>query len=389
MLFIAESERKIFEASSGDANNPLRRTVHTYDIYDRVRHGSPMSVINHFFKVIPDTFQANSFIARVFYTNIERLNVPSEIMFDLVKRFDEGFGIDAPDHSPYDRIRKLLDRVPSGACRELSKYLVGHINRALFATFATEDRPTARIQFSSLDDLEQLLGIECKLPIIETDSARWFVRDLVNASITNALVGHARVMFKPENVPHFDRLKFSDVLPDEIPGVYPYRGMIPAESSADYAAFVSRFRERELENVTYIQSLRSVLITNILGNALSGIGTKPTHVAGQVPEMLLKYRIDWLKNISANQALGTLDPEEKVPLYDAAADDETSYWKKVASVYNPIKFDEAVPLDQTLFSVQYKTRPEDYIAAFNICTTMKGTSTLYLSKTHFPSIKTI
>lgn len=350
--------------------------IRVCDGFERTYYNNPFSVAKDFFRVAPDSFLAESFIFRVFYNHVEVIDIPTAEFLEVRRKFISALDRDRVT-SVYNVIITILNEMLYGPRTALANYLVSHINRALFLSCGMAENPALRIKFTAIEDLEELLGTNFQSKLLEVPNAREIIENIVNTAILNSFTTYSDAMFASPHDKAIDVMRTSEVFDYAIPGVYPNKTLIPSSESPEAELFFNALQDKVLSQKTYVRSIRSVIITNILGGrALSVIGDKPSAISGQIPGLLNEY-------ILAHQQRLKID--NKCDLYDdvirgkkTTADKYRSYHDAAEQYELNILSDYAdreiptLPVDQTIFAIQFKKNPADYLGVFDVVTTMNS-----------------
>lgn len=346
--------------------------INVVDAFEHTYFNNQMDVVRDFFRIVPDQFLGDHFITRVFYNHIERLDLPTYDFLDARKRFIDGV-TNSIDNSVYRVIIGIMDSMMHGPRKSLEKYLVSHINRALHLSLGMEQLPQLRIKFNQIEDLDELLGPSFQSRLLEVPNAKAMISYIVNTAILNALSGYSDVMFVDKDSRDIDVVRSSTVFPHSVTGVYPNKETIPASGTPEAAKFFEMMQLHELDKHTYVRSIRSVVITNILGQTvLPNVGDKPTVIRGQIPSILNEYILNHRDKLN-------LEPQCRK--YDLHSD-QTAEQDYEAYLRNPDLYERetlskivdfnppSLPVDQTIFAIQFKVSPKDYLMALDLVTVM-------------------
>lgn len=350
--------------------------INAYDGFEMTYFDNPMDVVRDFFRVAPDQFVAEHFVFRIFYNHVECINIPTLDFLEARKKFIDSLNSNS-GASVYSTVRSILDKMMHGPSMALADYLVKHINRHLKLSFGMAELPQLRISFGAIEDLDDLLGTTFNHKLLEVPGARDQIISLVNNAILNALTCYSDVMFTEENGRDIDIIRSSKVFPHSIANVYPSKDVIPSSGSPEAEKFFELMQVNELSSHTYVRSIRSVIVTNILGQAvLNTISDKPTLISSQIAAVLGTHTLNHHTRLSNEPQCRYYDTD----VYATAEEDYREY------INNPEKYsldrlnkvvdfnEPTLPVDQTVFCIQYKTSPKDYLVALDLCTVMNKPS---------------
>jgi hypothetical protein len=346
--------------------------IQAYDAMNMTYFDNPMDVARDFFRVAPDQFIADHFVFRIFYNHIERLDIPTVDFLEARKKFTDDIQ-SGRSGSVYDIIIGILNNMMYAPRKALAEYLVIHINRALKLSFGMSEFPQLRISFSEIEDLEELLGTSFNHKLLEVPNAKNSILTIVNNAIQNALTTYSDVMFTEEDGRDIDVIRSSSVFPHSIENVYPSKDVIPSSGTPEAANFFAAMQGNELNHRTYVRSIRSVIVTNILGNnTLFKITDKPELIESQIPAILNTYILDYYKRLPNEALCRKYNTNMRAKTVDEYKDyQENSDKFALDRLSKIVDFDAPLlPVDQTVFAIQYKTSPYDYLTALDLCTVM-------------------
>lgn len=337
--------------------------------FDRIYTDNQMDVVDEFFKVAPSSFLAQHFLFRIFYNHVETLDVPTESFLEAQQRFLKAL---EKESTAYRAIIDVLNGMLHGPRMALAGYLVSHINRALYLNCRMTENIKIKISFTQIEDLDELLGPNFDHSILEVPNAREMLTDIVNNAIRQALSGYSNVMFTDENkhlLPGI--MRTSSAFPTIMKGIYPNKSIIPDYGTKAFDAFYTKFVDEVLSQKTFVRSIRSVIITNLLGEKyLPHITQDPIRLYGRVAAMLSQYRV----SLTGRIALGRNDCQDfdEVMLTDSVTDeylkyaeDPNAYMRQDISRYTELHTPR-YPVDQTVFAIQFKTAPTKYLKAIDL-----------------------
>lgn len=352
-----------------------RIVVKVCDGFELSYLNNPMDVVRDFFRVTPDSFLAEHFAFRIFYNHIETLEVSTEEFLEVRRKFIEAMN-KSPSFYTHTAIITILNSMMFGPRTAIANYLVRHINRALYLSCGTSDQPALRIKFKEIEDLEELLGTSFQSKILDVPNAKGMIADIVNTAIVNALTGYSNVMFYDPSNSDIDVIRTSPAFPYKISGVYPSKDLIPMSGSDSAKAFYDAMYEHELSKRTYVRSIRSVVITNILGRkSLSAVGTLPTVINGQIPSLLNEFLLKHSTKLKSDNKCAMYDLQKSSDANEEyqkyITGDTALYETRLKSRVTDFEIPE-LPVDQSVFVVQYKKSPQEYLAAFDLLTTMNA-----------------
>lgn len=352
-----------------------RHIINLCEGYERTYLNDPIDVVKDFFRIVPDLFLAEHFIFRVFYNHVEEVDIPTQDFLEVRKKFVDSLNNDK-EATIYTAVIKVLNELFHGPRMAIAGYLVNQINRALHLSCGISSDPSLRIKFTQIEDLEELLGTHFESKLLDVPHSRHLITSIVNTAILNSITGYSDVMFTSPSDKTIDVIRTSPAFPFNMMGVYPSKDIIPLAGSNEAEVFYKALEKEQLSKKTFVRSIRSVLITNILGQkALPSISDKPTQINGIIPAQFNRYVIPHVGQFRANSS--------ECPYYDEhiLTDnvDESEYTKYLKDPHDyeieeTDRFIEKnspkVPVDQTLFAIQYKKDPTEFMMALDICTTM-------------------
>lgn len=342
--------------------------------YARTWFGSPIDVVRNFFDVVPDEFLAEHFIVRVFYNHVEQIDLPTRDFEEVCNKFlyrMDGASVD----TTYTAIMAIIGQLPHDHRMAIANYLVKHINRALELSVAANVDPEDRIRFREMEDLKILLGSSFSHPALSIPDGREMVTQVINTAIINALTCYSDAMFSSSNDGTINVIKTSPVFPYSLPGVYPNKNIIPFSGAKTSLKFYESLKDNFLADKTFVRSIRSVIVTNTMGGQyLSKPKELFTQLKGTVPSIFSTFLLDHKQKLpvsgskcpSYNELPVTQDLDAS---YESFLQDQTAYIKSEFVNMADWKV-PTLPVDQTVFAVQYKRDPKDYLAAFDIGTTL-------------------
>lgn len=342
------------------------------DGFNKTYFDNPMDVVRDFFRVVPDQFLAEHFIFRLYYNHVERIDISTLDFLEARNKFVDGV-TQSRGEDVYRIILGILDSMVKGPSKALSDYLLRHINRALELSLGMAEFPVLRIKFTQIEDLDELMGTNFKSKLLEVPHAKEKITTIVNTAILNALSAYSDVMFTDQKSRDIDIIRSSKVFPHSIFKVYPNKAVIPSSGTPGADKFFEAMEINELSKRTYVRSIRSVLITNILGGkALGSVTDKPTLVQGKVPNILNQYLLNHQTNLSIDPLCREYDIHD-----DQSAEEEYRTYLENPGKYEMAElskiadFDSVkLPVDQNMFVIQYKTSPHTYLGSFDLVTVM-------------------
>lgn len=329
---------------------------------------NPMDVVKDFFNVVPESILADSFMFRILYNHLEVIDVPT-VDFEKLRNSLEHVQRSTMNETPfYKYVMNGLNTLQRGPWKALSQYLVKHINRALHLNCRLASQPNTYIQISDIEDLDELLSSTFRHAMTSIPQGRDKIKRIVESAIWNAISANSGMLFNEASNFPVNAVRNSGAFPFGINHVYPDRAAIPNKDNNLFDTFVEKMNQYELSNRTYIVSKRSVIITNILGQqVLPQLHKNPCVFEGVVPALLNKYTISHLDHRMLN------DDFVDHPILDIdCADSLANFYKEDSVVNNPIssKTTDKLPVDQTIFAIQYGGDPFDYIASLDVFSTM-------------------
>lgn len=341
--------------------------------FNRIYTSNELDVVNDFFDVAPPTFLAESFIFELFYNHVEIIDVPTDTFLAVQEAFLKAL---SRESTAYRSVIEVLNSMFHGPRMAMANYLVEHINRALLKCCRMASKPASRITFEQIEDLDELLGTNFNHPILEIPNARSALQDIVNNAIKSALSGYTTPMFTSADDKMMpDIIRTSPAFPFAIPGVYPSKAIIPSFGDNEFKRFYDAFVDKVLSTKTYVRSIRSVIITNTMGqNELSKIHSKAERIFGVVAYFLSTYKTEYRGSISLGRN-ETVDfdetfkndiPEQDYGDFITNPDSYISQMKSRFTEIDPPRH----PVDRTLYAIQFKKSPREYIKAIDIVTTL-------------------
>lgn len=352
-------------------------SIERFHGFKRAYFNDPLDVAKDFFHIVPDTVLAVPFIFRMFYNHVEEIDISTESFLHVRDEFLAKLNRPGRAPSVYNVLKEVLNSLNYGATRAVSKYLTRQINRALFLACRRSERPEEYIEFEQIEDLEELLGSSFQNPILNVPNGRSAIVRLVNTAILNSFAGMTDVMFKRLTVRDVEIVKSSPVFPDEMAGIYPNKTIIPSGSMEEAVAFFAEFKEKRLNTKTYVRQIRSVIFTNILGQSvLSTLQDQPQAYSGEVPGLLNAFALDFFSEFDSNpDGLEMYDfgvsSDSVKEEYDAYLRDPETYVSDERTKFSDRAIPE-LPVDQTIFAIQYKKDPKQYMQPVDLCITLDG-----------------
>jgi hypothetical protein len=343
---------------------------------------NPLDVVKDFFKIIPESIKAKPYIYRIHYNHLDTLNIPTSEYIDLCSTIDNVLTINAGDVSFYKSILSSLNTLNKGAWVTISNYLVKHINRGIYLACRLHGHPTTTISIETVDDLEELLSDTFKHSLMSVADGRNKVQKIVESAIYNALGEATGALFTDETYYPTKAIKSSPAFPNELRGVYPDKNLIPDIESPHFTSFVEALEKYELRHRTYLLSRRSVVVTNILGGRVLGnLSNTPMLFDGTIPNFLTKYTMN---HLATRVTRGPL-PEYKLKNRKIYRDTSHTledfysgnkpYDQDVERVVDLPSYD-SLPVDTSIFAVQYGGKPEEYIASIDVFSTLDDNKTV-------------
>lgn len=352
----------------------------------------PMDVVNDFFDIVPDATLGTPFMFKIGYNHLDIIDVPTADFAEIRKKCIEGV---ANDHQTFihKKVIEVLNTMQRGPWKAMTSYLVDHINRALWLACRLSDKPKLFIKISDFEDLDTLLSSSFHHTFTTHPAGRYALERIVGAAIWNAIVKNSDLMFTGKDIPTH-AMQSSPAFPFSIDGVYPNKFAIPTGEDAMAETFTKHMHDHELSKRSYILSNRSVVITNILGKSvLSSIGTDPTR-SSNVPAVLLNaVAIPFTEMNLASSEVGNIVPNvsEAYPgeQLETYYNNPTNYEVEEVETYGK-KRPVLLPVDQTIFAVQYGVSPTEYLMGLDVFTTIDSSSpnSVLLAKREVSTIKT-
>jgi len=339
----------------------------------RVYTNNELDIVNDFFRVVPSSFVAENYVVELFYNHVEVIDVPTKMFLEVQSAFLNSLNRET---TAYRAVIEVLNSMFHGPRMAMANYLVAHINRGLYKCCRMSDRPTSEISFQQIEDLEELLGPNYNHRILELPNARTSLQDIVNNSIKAALSGYSTPMFTSNKDSMMsDIIRTSSAFPFAIECVYPAKTIIPSYGDSSFDSFYKAFSEKVLEHKTYVRSIRSAVISNLFGGTeLAKITTAPIRVFGVPAHFLSTYRTDYRGSIGVskndtepfNEEFNNDIPEQDYVEY---LDNPQAYLKQMKSRFTEIDTPR-YPVDRTLYAVQFKKSPKEYIRAIDFITAL-------------------
>ena len=356
-----------------------RLVINRHDGFARIWTDSELDVVDLFFRECPDRYLAETFVFQLFYNHVEELAVSTAEFKSVRDEFLVAIEKNR-DISTYTTIITILDKLPHGPRMVMARYLVEHINRALRRAVGMEANPAMRIKFNQIEDLEELLGPNIDIPLLKIPGARTNITRAVNTAVFNALTGYSDVLFADQETFDPAIIKTSPVFPFSMDNVYPTKAIIPDKDSKLFPRFFEAMQKHQLSGKTFVRSIRSVIITNILGQqALSEITDKPKAIGGQIPALLNSY----LPNFFGMPSRVRSECSEYDEFSATGEGDGADYevYLENPSKYEAVETDKlsgsgipSLPVDQSVFAIQYKKSPYDYLQPLDLLSTMDGST---------------
>lgn len=369
----AKDNRLVITKKEALKTGDHKYVIHRCEGFARIYSNDLMEVVKLFFATAPEEFLAEHFIFKLFYNHVEEINVATDTFVDIQSGFLRS--LDREDIA-YKSIIDVVNTMPYGPRMAVANYLVGHINRALYKNFGMAIRPSTRIQIAQIEDLEELLGTSFSHPIMEVPDARDRLIAIVNNAIKSALSGYSSAMFTGGNDQEMiDIIRTSSVFPTTLDGVYPKKSLIPSSQDSDFGSFKRALEDNVLSGKTYVRSIREVIITNIFGERqLSVIGDKPTKVDGQIANMVasLKAYQSGTMTLGRNECERfdeMFQTDTRIEEYEQFLKDPRKYVSQDVSRFSEIDM-PTHPVDMTVFAIQFKKSPFDYIRAIDVVTSI-------------------
>jgi len=363
----------------------------------RVYYDNELDVIKNIFKVVPKEFTSGLFCLEVFYNHITVLDMPTKDFASARDALTHAIR----EHNPkfddtlnvYAVVMDVMNQMYKGPAKVFSAYLLEAVNRALWGSFGIKQSPKSRITFDDLEDLEVVLTT-FKHPIMDAPNAPTILKETVNVALYNAILGFSEVMFTDPEFPLLDEMKASPAFPYSMAGVYADKAMIPESSSPLAATFTELMHQTYLKQKTVIRSIRSVVLTNILGQTLRTVQDTPTPIEPGVTDLLRKFAITYSSDAFSDTSVtymynNSIKPavnQEKA--WDSYVEDPEEYSTKESEQVSQLK-EPSIPVDRTLFAIQYKVDPSQYLAAFKVCSVFDAdehSQPLQLSKAHIDNL---
>jgi hypothetical protein len=366
-----------------------RFLIRRLDGQHRVILDDPIEVVKDFFKIAPEALLAKCFMFRILYNHLEIIDVPTQdfvAVRDLVLSGHTDPDVDDP---VYRLAMKGLSSLSRGSWKAFSKYLVEHVNRALYLSARLSGKPTLDIQLGpdasgiySIDDLEVLLSSSFKSSLTAIPEGRTKLKKIVETAIWNALSMNSGALFTGDRktYPTTDMLT-SPVFPYALRHVYPEKTCIPDPENparrAHMAEFIKRMNKHELSEKTYIVSKRSVVVTNMFSNSqLNAIGNKATRVDGIIPGMFNRYAPAHLDHVLVRQDFNDYNIVKQIEDHEPEIDTLGLYYSRSenydqdedAAVNEKSSHDMAV--DQVIFAIPFGSSHKDQLKAFDVLSAM-------------------
>lgn len=352
----------------------------------------PMTVVRDFFDIVPDQVLGTDFLAKIQYQHLEIIDVPTKEFSDIRQKCVEAVA-ENPETLLHKTLMKTLDTMKAGSYKAITAYLTKQINRALELSARLSTNPKAFIQITTFDDVDELLSSSFQHEITRHPEGRIALERMVGAAIWNALVMNSDAMFTDGNIPT-NAMQTSPAFPFSMEDVYPAKSAIPIKSDAMADDFMKRLQEKELDHKTYILSRRSVVITNILGRkVLPLIHAQPSRIDNPIAAILNTLAANYTNvRIDARDAGNPVKPiiseDYATDQLEEYYEDKTAYAQSTADKTGR-KIPVMLPVDQTIFAVQYGKSPSDYLMAMDVFTTIDNPvsqNQVILRKKTIPSI---
>ena len=355
-------------------NENPKYTIRKLSAKSRTVFGDSFDVTKRFFKVVPESLLSKVFIAEIQYDHLEIIDVPTADLVAIRSALKELSNTNRFINPFYRSAIEFAMTLKHGSFKALNRYLVKHINRALFLNCRIKDNPEVVIKITSIEDLNDLLSSNFTSSLTQIPDGRNKIKQIVEYSIMNALCINSSIMFesKTDFAWGVDIMKTSAVFPDSIPEVYPTKIAIPSAGDENFDMFTEAMIGQELSTSSYILSRRSVIITNLLGrNVLPNINLRANRFEGILPSMFNPYGIDFLQGSSV---LGNIrDPGT---VYNTQETDLRSYYEKVEKDDRDVIIKDHHGytgngfVDQMVFAIEFNGNPMDYLTAFDVITPM-------------------
>jgi hypothetical protein len=341
--------------------------------FSRIYTNNELDVVNDFFRVVPSSFVAENYVVELFYNHVEVIDIPTKLFLEVQSAF-----LNALKHetTAYRAVLSVLDTIVHGPRMAMANYLVEHINRGLYKCCRMSERPSIEITFTQIEDLKDLLGASFNHRILELPNARTHLQDIVNNSIKAALSGYTTPMFTSnKDAMMSDIIRTSAAFPFAIEDVYPTKTIIPSYGDNTFDSFYQSFSENVLEHKTYVRSIRSAVVSNLFGgNELAKITKIPVRIFGVSSHFLAMFRTDYKGSIGISK--NDTEPFDEqfnndIPEKDYVEylENPQAYLKQMKSRFTEIDTPR-YPVDRTLYAVQFKKSPKEYIKAIDFITSL-------------------
>lgn len=351
-------------------------TVNMSEAYHQLIMNDPMDVMRDFFEIVPDSTLGSPFLFKIFYNHLETIDVPTADFVNVRNRCIEGIKQDS-QVLLHKKIAEVINDMKRGPYVALTKYLTSHVNRALHLACRLSNNPVAYIRIGDFEDIDELLSSSFKHEFTAYPEGRHKLEKIVGGALWNALVMSANAMFVGDETFPTHAVQSSPAFPYSMEGVYPNKYSIPTPNDAMIEQFRDKLTTVELSKRTYILSKRSVVVTNIFGrHVLSTVKKDPTLINTPLAQLINRCVLpfDQLtpddRDVMVTQ---TSLVEEGFPSDQLERYYEDPIQDEIAEIerYGKVRATE-LPLDQTIFAVQYSVDPKDYLTALDVFTTIDG-----------------
>jgi hypothetical protein len=335
----------------------------------------PMQVLRDFYAVAPNSLLGTVFFYIVNYNHLDVLDVPTKDFIQVRDKCIEAVEND-PDGMIHKHLINKLQTMQMGSYRALTNYLVKHVNRALYLAFRLSTKPGTSVQITTFDDLNELLSSSYTSSFTNHPDGRYKLETIVSNAIWNALVKSVDVMFEDGETVPTHAIQSSPAFPYSIDGVYPNKFAIPVTDSPDAPEFMKALNDKVLVEKTYLLSRRRVVITNVTNKTiLPSLDKKPKLISTPIADIFHMAQCGLpfsdpnqssLDRISVEPYASEVHPTDQFKNYMA---DPKEYNEKEMQRFG--KYQSALlPVDQTIFAVQYGVDPHQYLQAVDVFTTI-------------------
>lgn len=353
-------------------------TVNHVTAFHQYIQNDPMDVVRDFFAVVPDTTLGSPFLSKIIYHHLEILDLPTAEFLDVRNKCIEAVRQDR-QVILHKQITAILDTMQRGPWKVITSYLVGEVNRALRLAARLSSEPSTYVKIGAFEDLDDLLSSSFVHPFTTLPEGRHKLDLIVGTALWNALVMNTDVMFADDEQDFPTHLiQMSPAFPSSMEGVYPNKFSIPLNSEDSMQQFKSRLNEVELSKKTYLLSRRSVVITNIFGKkVLPQIDDTPKVINTPLSQIINRVMMPYTninighRDVMHDESLmaDETNPSEQLMQYyenpEAMRKDEIERYSRIPNV--------DLPVDQTIFAIQYGVDATKYMKALDVFTTLDET----------------